>query len=150
MATWKFGKEEFEINMQYVLHDRDFLRKHKDNLTKEQWNYWTYWGHGNEKDFAEFKDYVNWVLVAANYKLSDKFVREHKDYINMELLFSNVNMSNLPVNIKQQFYKGANLTPSSSARLTCVSHSLWHTYEGYGTHFMLAIGCTCVSSAPLS
>ena len=91
MATWKFGKKEFEINMQYVLHDRDFLRKHKDNLTKEQWNYWTYWGHGNEKDFAEFKDYVNWVLVVANYKLSEKFVREHLDYIDLNLLLNNVN-----------------------------------------------------------
>lgn len=102
MATWKFGKEEFEINMQYVLHDRDFLRKHKDNLTKEQWNYWTYWGHGNEKDFAEFKDYVNWVLVAANYKLSEKFVREHKDYINMELLFSNVNRNSYSEDFKRE------------------------------------------------
>ena len=91
MATWKFGKEEFEINMQYVLHDRNFLRKYKDNLTKEQWNYWTYWGHGNEKDFAEFKDYVNWVLVTANYKLSEKFVREHLNYIDLNLLLNNVN-----------------------------------------------------------
>lgn len=91
MATWKFGKEEFEINMQYVLHDRNFLREHKDNLTQDQWNYWTYWGHGNEKDFAEFKDYVNWVLVAANYKLSEKFVREHLNYIDLNLLLNNVN-----------------------------------------------------------
>ena len=91
MATWKFGKKEFEINMQHVLHDRKFLREHKDNLTKDQWNYWTYWGHGTEKDFAEFKDYVNWVLVAANYKLSEKFVREHLNYINLDLLLSNVN-----------------------------------------------------------
>lgn len=34
-------------------------------------------------------------------------------------------MSNLPVNIKQEVYKGANLIPSSSPRLTCISHCLW-------------------------
>ena len=91
MATWKFGDKEFEINMQYVLHDRKFLREHKDNLTQDQWNYWTYWGHGTEEDFDEFKDYVNWTLVSASYELSEQFVREHLNYINLDLLLSNVN-----------------------------------------------------------
>lgn len=44
-------------------------------------------------------------------------------------------MSDLPVNIKQQFYKGANLTPSSSARLTCISHCLW----AYTSRWPLAV-----------
>ena len=91
MANWKIGDKEFEINMQYVLHDRNFLREHKDNLTQDQWNYWTYWGHGTEEDFDEFKDYVNWTLVSASYELSEQFVREHLNYINLDLLLSNVN-----------------------------------------------------------
>lgn len=44
-------------------------------------------------------------------------------------------MSNLPVNIKQQVYKGANLIPSSSPRLTCTSHGLW----AYTSRWPLAV-----------
>ena len=91
MANWQICGKTYNIDMQYMLHDRAYLRKHKDKLTKEQWNYWTYWGHGNEKDFAEFKDYVNWVLVASSFELSEQFVREHLDYIDLNLLLNNVN-----------------------------------------------------------
>ena len=87
MANWKIGSKTYTIDMQYMLHDREYLREHKDEITKEQWNYWTIYGHGKEKDFHEFADYVNWTLIVSCYQLSERFIREHLDYIDKDLLF---------------------------------------------------------------